>query len=139
MAFCKIRLFSRNSPILKEREFTAMDRKKRQISGIKSLLRGLDGLLEVLLLAVAYYFIWRRGYSSEPFPAYYGLGKYLLAGVYALLVVVLFFAFDGFKFGYLRMMDAIISQWISLVMVNFITYCCYSSVYFNLTKFNKFF
>ena len=99
-----------------------MDRKKRQISGIKSLLRGLDGLLEVLLLAVAYYFIWRRGYSSEPFPAYYGLGKYLLAGVYALLVVVLFFAFDGFKFGYLKATDALISQWLALVISNFITY-----------------
>jgi len=99
-----------------------MDRKKRQISGIKSLLRGLDGLLEVLLLAIAYYFIWRRGYAAEPFPAYFGLGKYILAGVYALLVTVLFFAFDGFKFGYLKATDALISQWLALVISNFITY-----------------
>ena len=99
-----------------------MDRKKRQISGIKSLLRGLDGLLEVVLLSVAYYFIWRYGYQSEPFPAYYGLGKYLLAGVYALLVTVMFFAFDGFKFGYLKVTDALISQWLALVISNFITY-----------------
>ena len=99
-----------------------MDRKKKQISGIKSLLRGLDGLLEVLLLALAYYFIWRKGYDGELFPAYFGLGKYLLAGVYALLVVVLFSALDGFKFGYLKAIDALISQWISLTIVNFITY-----------------
>ena len=99
-----------------------MDRKKRQISGIKSLIRGLDGLFEVLLLAVAYYFIWRHGYAAEDFPAYFGLGKYLLAGVYALLLVVLFFAFDGFKFGYLKASDALISQCISLVLANFITY-----------------
>ncbi len=99
-----------------------MDRKKRQISGIKSLIRGLDGLLEVLLLAIAYYFIWRRGYAAEPFPAYFGLGKYLLAGVYGLLVLVLFFALDGFKFGYLKASDALISQCISLVLANFITY-----------------
>ncbi|MBR2937929.1 MAG: sugar transferase [Oscillospiraceae bacterium] len=99
-----------------------MDRRRRQISGIKSLLRGLDGLLEVLLLAVAYYFIWRHGYEAEPFPAYFGFGKYLLAGVYALLVVVLFSALDGFKFGYLKAFDALISQWVSLVLANFITY-----------------
>ena len=99
-----------------------MDRKKKQISGIKSLLRGLDGLLEVMLLAIAYYFIWRFGYQHEPFPAYFGMGKYLLAGVYALLVTVLFSTLDGFKFGYLKAIDALISQWISLFLVNFITY-----------------
>lgn len=99
-----------------------MDRKKKQISGIKSLLRSLDGTLEVVLLALSYYFIWRKGYTGEPFPAYYGFGKYLLAGVYALLVLILFSALDGFKFGYLKISDALISQWISLFLVNFITY-----------------
>ena len=99
-----------------------MDRKKKQISGVKSLIRGLDGLLEVLLLSIAYYLIWRHGYNSELFPTYFGFGKYLLAGVYALLVVVLFSAMDGFKFGYLKATDALVSQWIALFMVNFITY-----------------
>ena len=56
------------------------------------------------------------------FPAYPGMGKYVLSGVYALLVMVLFFAFDGFKFGYLKATDALISQWISLFIANFISY-----------------
>jgi len=99
-----------------------MDHKKKQISGIKSLIRGLDGLFEVLLLAVAYYFVWRNGYDANQFPHYYGLGKYVLAGVYGLLVLVLFFAFDGFKFGYLKATDALLSQWISLFIANFISY-----------------
>ena len=99
-----------------------MDHKKRQVSGIKSLIRGMDGFLEVFLLALAYYFVWRHGYEANLFPTYFGMGKYVLAGVYALLVLVLFFAFDGFKFGYLKTTDALISQWISLVMANFITY-----------------
>jgi len=73
-------------------------------------------------LAVVYCMLWRRGYDASLFPTYFGYGKYVLAGMYALLVLVLFFAFDGFKFGYLRMMDAILSQWISLAMANFITY-----------------
>ncbi len=99
-----------------------MDKKRKQISGIKSLIRGLDGVLEILLLALAYYFVWRYGYEAEQFPTYFGLGKYVLAGVYALLVLVLFFAFDGFKFGYLKAVDALLSQWISLFMANFISY-----------------
>ena len=97
-------------------------KKKRQISGIKSLIRGLDGFVEILILTVAYYFIWRHGYEASQFPHYFGLGKYVLAGVYALLVLVLFFAFDGFKFGYLKGLDALISQLLALVLANFITY-----------------
>ena len=97
-------------------------KKKKQISGIKSLIRGLDGFVEILLLAFAYYYVWRHGYEASQFPTYFGMGKYVLAGVYAILVLVLFFAFDGFKFGYLKASDALLSQWISLLIANFITY-----------------
>lgn len=99
-----------------------MQKKKKQISGAKSLIRSLEGFLEIFLLTIAYYFTWRRGYENNLFPAYFGYGKYVLAGVYALLILVLFFAFDGFKFGYLRRFDALLSQWISLFIANFITY-----------------
>ncbi len=98
------------------------NKKKKQLSGVKSLIRSLEGFFEILILSVAYYAIWRHGYESDLFPTYFGYGKYVLAGVYALLVLVLFFAFDGFKFGYLRRFDALLSQWISLFIANFITY-----------------
>ena len=99
-----------------------MHNKKKQLSGAKSLIRSLEGFFEILILTFLYYFAWRRGYESNVFPAYFGNGKYVLAGVYFLLVLVLFFAFDGFKFGYLRRFDALLSQWISLLIANFITY-----------------
>ena len=99
-----------------------MQNQKKQLSGAKSLIRSLEGFLEILILTVVYYVTWRRGYENDLFPAYFGYGKYVLAGVYALLVLVLFFAFDGFKFGYLRRFDALLSQWISLFIANFITY-----------------
>ena len=99
-----------------------MSNKKKQLSGVKSLIRSLEGLLEILVLAIAYYVTWRRGYEGDLFPAYFGYGKYVLAGVYAFLILVLFFAFDGFKFGYLRRFDALLSQLISVFIANFITY-----------------
>ena len=99
-----------------------MNQKRKQISGVKSLIRSAEGTLEILLLAIAYYFVWRNGYEAQLFPTYFGLGKYVLAGVYGLIVVVLFFAFDGFKFGYLKGIDVLLSQWISLFFTNFITY-----------------
>ncbi len=99
-----------------------MNKHKKQLSGAKSLIRSLEGLFEITILAVIYYTVWRRAYDPELFPTYYGMGKYVLAGVYALLVMVLFSAFDGFKFGYLKITEALLSQGISLLIANFITY-----------------
>ena len=97
--------------------------KKTKFDGMKRTIRIIEGFLEVLILAAAYYIVWRSGYErSDGFPAYYGNGKYVLAGVYALLVIMIFLNFDGFKFGYLKPVESFASQLIALVIVNFITY-----------------
>ncbi len=96
--------------------------KKRKLEGTKGLIRMLEGSLEIILLTVLYYIFWRNGYDEGNFPAYYGNGKYILCGIYALLVTVLFNNMDGFKFGYLKMVDALISQLIALFIADFITY-----------------
>ncbi|MBQ7817217.1 MAG: sugar transferase [Oscillospiraceae bacterium] len=97
--------------------------KKSKFDGMKRTIRLTEGFLEVLTLSVAYYIVWRMGYErSDGFPAYYGNGKYVLAGVYAILVIMLFLNFDGFKFGYLKPVESFASQVIALLIVNFITY-----------------
>ena len=95
---------------------------KKNPSGTKSLIRFAEGIFEIALLTIIYFVIWRNGYDRSLFPAYLGKGKYVLIGVYALLAAVLFFAYDGFKFGYLRISDAVMSQMISMFAVNFITF-----------------
>lgn len=90
--------------------------------GSKNMIRGIEGLFEVLVLSVMYYYVWRYGYESVEFPQYLGYGKYVLIGVYGVLVSILFNSFDSFQFGYLRLTDIVVAQFISLVMVNFITY-----------------
>lgn len=97
-----------------------MNRKK--LDGVKHMIRTVEGLLQVGILALCYYLVWRHGYDEGIFPAYYGYGKFVLAGVYALLILVLFRNFDGFKFGYMKLTDVIISQCIAMVLANFITY-----------------
>ena len=97
--------------------------KKNKLDGMKRTIRFIEGFLEVLTLSVAYYIVWRMGYErSDGFPAYYGNGKYVLAGVYGMLVIMLFMNFEGFKFGYLKPVESFASQLIALVIVNFITY-----------------
>lgn len=96
--------------------------KKKRMNGIKSLLRFGEGFLEIMILTVLYYFVFRNGYDEHLFPEYARYGKYVLCGIYALLTIVLFFGMDGYKFGYLRNGDVLVSQIISLIISNFITY-----------------
>jgi exopolysaccharide biosynthesis polyprenyl glycosylphosphotransferase len=97
-----------------------MNRKK--LDGVKHTIRAIEGFAEIMILTVSYYLVFRFGYDAGTFPAYYGYGKYVLAGVYALLTWVVFHNFDGFKFGYMKLFDVIISQWIAVFIVNFISY-----------------
>lgn len=99
-----------------------MNGRKKQPEGIKSILRAVEGTAQMAAFVLLYYIVWRNGYERGVFPSYFGMGKYVLAGVYALLAVVGFRSFDGFKFGYLKLSDVLVSQWIAMLLVNFITY-----------------
>lgn len=96
--------------------------KRKKLDGVKGTIRAVEGLAEVALMTFFYYLFWRMGYDTGVFPTYFGNGKFVLAGVYTILMIVLFYNFDGFKFGYLKLTEEFISQVIALFIVNFITY-----------------
>ena len=85
----------------------------------KGLLRVAETLLEVLILTVVYYLVWRNGYDMFAFEY---KGKYVLMGVYGLLMYLIFQNADCTMFGQLNRVDLIIGQIISLFLVNFITF-----------------
>ena len=85
----------------------------------KGFVRAAETLLEVVILSVLYYLTWQKGYSLAYF-AY--MGKYVLMGVYALLVYIFFLNSDCIMFGQLQRVDLIIGQTIALLLVNFVTY-----------------
>lgn len=96
--------------------------KEIRFNGTKGTVRATEGLLEIFLLTMTYYFTWRYGYNEGIFPAYYGNGKYVLMGVYAILAIFLIHSYDGFKFGYLKLSDVAVSQLVAIVIVNVVTY-----------------
>ncbi len=96
--------------------------RQRRFDAVKHTVRKFEGLFEVGLLGVIYYFIWRNYYDIPGMHRFYGDGKYLLAAVYAVLTFILFFYGDSFKFGHIKLADAVISQWIAIIIVNVITY-----------------
>ena len=96
--------------------------KKTLNSNTKGTVRNLQGLLESVVLAFIYYVVWRMGYEAGIFPNYFGNGKYVLMGVYVLLCIVVFRNTDGFTFGDMRRLEVAMAQWISLMIINVITY-----------------
>lgn len=96
----------------------------------KLIIRRCEAVLQIIIFTVLYYLFWKVFYSEMTFP-YLGRGKYILMGVYAIFVVVLFYYSDSFKYGNVKLADMIVSQCIALFLVNFITYwqlCLISNV-----------
>lgn len=88
---------------------------------MKDLIKRGEAILQVIILTVLYYIVWRT-YGLEVFPAYYGRGKYVLMGIYAVLVFLLFHYSDGLGYGSLKLADISVSQCIAIFLVNFLTY-----------------
>lgn len=85
----------------------------------KGLVRVIETLAEVLIMTVLYYVVWRIGYPDGGF-AY--MGKFVLMGVYGILLFVFFQNSECTMFGQLHRTDLIIGQTIALFLANFITY-----------------
>jgi len=88
---------------------------------VKDIIRRAETVLQVVLLTVLYYVIW-RSYRYDVFPSYHGRGKYVLMGIYAILVFILFHYSDSFGYGSLKLADITVSQCIAISLVNFLTY-----------------
>lgn len=99
-----------------------MEKQGREFNDIKGIVRRVEGVLEALVLSLVYYYIWQMFYQHDFSPAYFGRGKYVLMGVYFILVLAFFSFCEGFKFGHLKLADIYISQVIALAVVNFVTY-----------------
>ena len=85
----------------------------------KGLLRVAETLLEVAILTVIYYIVFRRGYDLYYFEY---KGKYVLMGIYGILLYAFFQNSECTMFGQLHRVDLIIGQIISLCIVNFVSY-----------------
>lgn len=87
----------------------------------KHFIRKMEAVLQIVLFTVLYYLVWLYSYQDVTFP-YLGRGKFVLMGVYAVLVWLLFHYSDGFNYGHSKLADITVSQCISIFLVNFVTY-----------------
>lgn len=97
-------------------------RKQRKFDDMKNAIRRLEGIIEVAVLTLVYMIFWNNYYRAFGLIPYSGYGKYVIALIYAALLLLIFSYFEGFRFGYLKLSDIIISQWIGVIFVNLISY-----------------
>ena len=105
---------------------TANEKKKmerlQRMQDMKGVLRKAEGVLEVFLLSAVYYAIWRSTYRAEDIPFFYGNWKVVLVLIYAVLLFLIFYMCDSFKYGHRKLTKVVVSQWISVIIVDIITY-----------------
>ena len=88
----------------------------------KDLIRKLEGMAEVLILTVLYFYIWKSEYSVMYVRTFYGRGRIVMMGIYFIIMYVIMYLTEGLRFGNLKLFDVVVSQWISVLVTNFITF-----------------
>ena len=88
----------------------------------KGLVRGLETFVEVCALSILYYAFWDFFYNTASVPLYEYKGKYVLMGIYAIILYAICNNMDGFRFGDLRRLDLGLAQCIGILLTNILTY-----------------
>ena len=90
----------------------------------KVVIRRVEQLLELIILAMMFLFFWRKFYSIDFFfdQQYLGRGKYVLIGLYMVIMGMSMRLDEGFRFGYRKLFDIVILQWLAVGITNFLTY-----------------
>ena len=57
-------------------------RRQRRFDEVKSSVRRVEALIEIIVLALTYYAVWKLKYNVADMPSFSGNGKYLLILVY---------------------------------------------------------
>ncbi|MCR5143866.1 MAG: exopolysaccharide biosynthesis polyprenyl glycosylphosphotransferase [Lachnospiraceae bacterium] len=80
--------------------------------------RGFSNVAIVLLLTIEYSYMWRDKINILLLRPFENKGNLLVYVIYIILCIMVIKTFDGFKMGVNRISHIIISQWVSMVIVN---------------------
>ncbi len=95
-----------------------------KIENKKVVIRRAEQLLELMILSVMFFAFWREFYSIDFFfdQQYLGRGKFVLIGLYMVIMGMTMHLDEGFRFGYRKLFDIVILQWLAIAVTNFLTY-----------------
>lgn len=94
--------------------------KKRE--KFKRLINFLEGFVILAAHTMLFAFVWYGSYVKQLDIPFFRRGDWAVIGVYALILFLLTHLYGGFKIGYLRLMDVLYSQILSLICANVVAY-----------------
>ena len=100
----------------------------------KKLLVFFESTLLLLIETLIFAYIWYGHYIHYIKLSFYHRGNYAVIGSYTLILFLITKLYDGFKLGYLRLMDVLYSQILALLCSNVLMYiqlCIISRDYMN--------
>ena len=100
----------------------------------KKLLVFFESTLLLMIETMLFAYIWYTHYIHYIKLSFYHRGNYAVIGSYTLILFLITKLYDGFKLGYLRLMDVLYSQILSLLCSNALMYiqlCIISRDYMN--------
>ena len=100
----------------------------------KKLLVFFESTLLLMIETLLFAYIWYGHYIHYIKLSFYHRGNYAVIGSYTLILFLITKLYDGFKLGYLRLMDVLYSQILALLCSNVLMYiqlCIISRDYMN--------
>lgn len=99
-----------------------MQNKVRKRDQFKRVINFFEGFILLAFHILAFAFVWYSEYVKQLEIPFFRRGDWAVIGVYGLILFLLTSLYGGFKIGYLRLMDVLYSQILSLVCANVVAY-----------------
>lgn len=94
--------------------------KKRE--RFKRVINFFEGFVILAINIGMFAFVWYNFYVEQLEIPFFRRGDWAVIGIYGLILFLLLNLYGGFKIGYLRLMDVLYSQILSLVCANIVAY-----------------
>ena len=94
--------------------------KKRE--RFKRVIKFFEGFVILAAHMIVFAFVWYGTYVRQLENPFFRRGDWAVIGIYGLILFLLTNLYGGFKIGYLRLMDVLYSQILSLLCANVVAY-----------------
>ncbi len=99
-----------------------MENRVKKRDKFKRLINFFEGFILLGIHVGIYAFVWYRVYEEQLQNPFSLRGHWAVIGIYGLMLFLLTHLYGGFRIGYLRLMDVMYSQILSLLCANVVAY-----------------
>ena len=95
---------------------------KSSFEAYKKIYIRLANVIIILLMVLPFYLLWEQQFNTLMDRQFNGKGNWLIGFSYIVFVCVFMQLWGGFKLGYWKLINLILSQFLAIICVNILTY-----------------